>query len=90
MVANILIATAILWVTTAVVVIPLTNISLTQRMAADGLDIKKPDALPPDQQKRWASIATGYHITWDILVLAIAGFYKRPPRHLVYWVNLGS
>ncbi len=71
---GILIGTAILWLLTALFVVPLTNWSVARRMEAEGVSITAIEELPEDDKRRWEAIATGYYILWDVLVLGIAGF----------------
>jgi hypothetical protein len=71
---GILIGTAILWVLSAVLVVPLTNGCVKREMVAAGVAPGTVSQLPLAEQRRWRRIATVYYILWDILVLGGAGF----------------
>ena len=70
---GVLIGTAILWGLTAVLVAPLTNMSVGRSMAAAGVRAASLDQLPEDKKKHWQGVATRHYIGWDVLVLGLAG-----------------
>lgn len=70
---GILIGTGILWLLNLLLVLPLTNLSLRRRMAAEGVAAESMDGLPDEEQQRWKGVATGYYILWDVIVLGTAG-----------------
>ena len=60
--SGILIGTAILWILTSVLVVPLANRSVARRMAAQGLSAEAVAELPPEQKRYWQGVATRYYI----------------------------
>jgi len=70
---NILIATAILWVLSAVVVMPLTNVCVARRLALEGVEVESIEGLPDERKQYWEKTATGYYVLCDVIVLGIAG-----------------
>ncbi len=71
---GILIGTLILWGLTAICVIPLTNYSVSRRMAAEGIAVASLAEMSPEAKLQWTKVATQYYILWDIVVLGVAGF----------------
>lgn len=71
---GILIGTAILWIVSAVFVLPITNICVSRKMVAEGVEALSIDSLTNEQKKYWKGIATSYYILIDIVILGIVGF----------------
>lgn len=71
---GILIGTAVLWILSAVLVVPLTNYSVSRRMAAEGVTATMLDQLPEDRKIHFKKAAISYYVLWDVVVLGIAGF----------------
>jgi len=71
---GVLIGTTILWILSAVIVTPLTNWSVANRMVTEGIEVGSLEELPPEKKSYWQKKATSYFIVWDVIVLAIAGF----------------
>src|SRR5271169_6456018 len=70
---GIIVGTLILWALNNILVQPITNLLIARRMAAQGLQPAGFGQLPATTQEEWKSIATGYFIAVDVIVLAIAG-----------------
>lgn len=70
---GILVGTAILWVASAILVAPLTNLCVARTMAAKGIQGGSITVMDDDQKKYWQGVATKYYILWDVVVLALVG-----------------
>jgi hypothetical protein len=70
---NIIVGTAILWGLTSLIVLPLTKMSVTRRLAEEGVNEASEERLSEDAKKQWQGIYNRYYMTWDVVVLGIAG-----------------
>lgn len=70
---GILIGTAILWILSLVLVQPLTSVSVSRRMAAEGVTEASFEILPETKKRYWEGVATRHYILWDVIVLGTAG-----------------
>lgn len=70
---GILIGTLVLWVLSAVLVVPLTQAGLARKMAAAGVADRPLEEFSEAEQAHWKSIATQQYILWDVVVLGTAG-----------------
>ena len=68
---GIIIGTLTLWGVTALLVVPLTNLSLARSMASAGVDASA--ELPEEQKTYWEQVAGRHFVLWHIVVLAMAG-----------------
>jgi hypothetical protein len=71
---GILIGTAILWILTAVIVEPLTNLCVSNCMSNRGVQPELVDELTDEEKKHWGKVATFYYVLWHVVVLGCVGF----------------
>jgi hypothetical protein len=69
-----IIGMAILWGLTLIVINPLVNYIVDNKMREEGVFVDEFGALPPDEQKYWEKYAGRTYIMVDMLVLGVAGF----------------
>jgi hypothetical protein len=73
MVANIFIATIILWVISALFVVPLANYFVARKLQEPAFAHLSGDELDASQAEELKRLATKYYILADVFVLGIAG-----------------
>jgi hypothetical protein len=70
---GIILGTVVLWVLSAVLVVPLANLGVARRMAAAGVASRPFAELSDAEKAEWRRVATQQYILWDTLVLGVAG-----------------
>lgn len=70
---GIIVGTLILVILERVLVLPITNLVLSRRMVAEGLQPAGFGQMPVEVQEAWKGRATNYYILVDVIVLSIAG-----------------
>jgi hypothetical protein len=71
---GIIVGTALLWALNALLVVPLTRVSVARAIAAEGVVSGQREAVPPEVAATWQKVAVRHYIMWDVLVLGLAGF----------------